>query len=335
MRTFPSAGIVALCLSFGVLSGTTDAQSGPASDREIPETQQGRHRIRLLFTGNTLGYIDPCDCGGGVLGGLDRRSATVRDMLNQNRPTAFFDLGNLFEVPDDSHLSELGRRQARYLSDEMEQMDYLFMALGYQDLAFDSLFLTEHLPHLEYPPLLTNRSSDQNDLIETVPRIRLKIGELTLDFFNVVEPDLVTRPGLLLPWRTTLGEHLHASEHGEDPADLQVVIAHVAWETSESMPAEFQAIDVIINGIMIIPRQGTRVGNSIGMTASGKGQMLALLDLTSRSLSSQQMGQSAILGFQGRHIELKQSSLSDPSVYERMTTFLQELKRDNLIPPGS
>ncbi|MFC1545308.1 hypothetical protein ACFL44_01310 [Gemmatimonadota bacterium] len=303
------------------------------SEPESPEIRQDRHRIRLLFTGNTLGYIDPCDCGGGVLGGLDRRSATLRDLLGQNRPTVLFDLGNLFEVPYDGQLSELGRRQARYLSDEMERMDYQFMALGYQDLTLDPLFLAEHLPHLDSPPLLTNRSTDQTGLMDTLPRIRLELGGLTLDFFNVIEPDLVTRPGLLTPWRDSLRDLLRESEHGKDPADLQVVIAHVAWETSESMPEVFPAIDVIINGFMLLPRQGIRVGNSVAMTAVARGQKVAVLELTSRSLLSQRTGESAILEFQGRHIELKQTSLSDPGVYERMTAFLQELKRDNLIPP--
>jgi len=228
----------------------------------------------------------------------------------------------------------LWRRQSRYISSEMVGMDYEFMALGDDDLALEDSILSEYLPRMNFRPLLTNRSPEGAGLIETTPRIRLETGGLKLDFFNVVEPDLVAREGLLLPWRDILATRLRESEQGDDPADLQFVIAYVDWDVSEAMPDEFPEIDVIINATWHLPRQGTRVGNSVGMTAAWRGQSLAQLDLTSRSLASQTSGQSAILGFQGRHIQLKQSADSDASVYELMSALIEQLRRDNLIPPG-
>lgn len=329
----PTFRIPVLCLAICLISNSSSAQLDPESNGGYTDIQQGRQRIRLLFTGNTQGYIDPCDCGGGLLGGLDRRAAAVKEMVDQNRPAVLFDLGNLFEEPPNGQLTVLWRRQARFLSNEMQQMGYVFTALGIQDLSLDPSHLTQHLPRLQFPPLLTNRSPEQTDWIETVPRIRLRLGELTLDFFNIVEPDLVERSGLVSSWRAILHESLYESAHGENPADLQVVIAHIRWDTSESMPADYPEIDVLINGMLTIPRQGTRVENSIGMTAAHRGQMLAVLDLTSRMLPYQKDGKSAILGFHGHHIRLLPSSDSDLEVYQRISALIEELRRDNLIPP--
>jgi len=316
-----------------MIAPAVPAQSGPTAGTSIATELQQRHRIRLLFTGNTNGYIDACDCGGGLLGGLDHRAAAIRDIQNQNRPLILFDLGNIFEVPPGDRVTELWRRQSRYLSNEMAQMDYEFMALGDDDLALENTILSEYLPRLSFQPLLTNRSPEAAGLVETTSRIRRETGGLTLDFFSIVEPDLVAREGLILPWRDILAERLRESEQGDDPADLQVVIAYVSWDVSEAMPDEFPEIDAIINATWNHARQGTRVGNSVAMTSHWRGQSLAQLDLTSRSLAAQRSGQSAILGFQGRHIRLKQTNDSDASVYDRMTALIDQLRRDNLIPP--
>lgn len=333
MRILIIARIPILCLLIGPLLGSTILPSNRVNSEKNTYLPQENHDIRLIFTGNTRGYIDPCDCSAGLLGGLDKRSAAIEDVLDRSRPTVLFDLGNLFERPFDNQVTDLGRFQARFLSDEIVKMGYVFMALGNEDLSFDAKFLAENLPQLPYPPLLTNISTNITIGINTVPQIRLELGELTLDFFNVVDPALVAKPGLVSPWRETLRESLYQSEHSDEPADLQIVIAHVPWETAKKMSDEFPTIDVFINGIMILPMQGMRTGNSIGMTVAGNGQMISVLDLTSRLLPDQQSGQSAIIGFQGRHIALSPSSDSNPEVFERMNVFKRKLRQNNLIPP--
>jgi 2',3'-cyclic-nucleotide 2'-phosphodiesterase (5'-nucleotidase family) len=307
--------------------------SAPSDNIRYFKVQQERHHIRLLFTGNTVGYIDPCDCGGGLLGGLDRRSAAIKEMRDHDRPAVLFDLGNLFEEPPGGEFTPLWRRQMMFLSREMERMGYAFVALGVADLSLGSEVLSEFLPRLDHPPLLTNQAPGALEGLETVPRVRVVAGGLTLDFFNVVDPGITGQQGLLSPWRTVLRDALHESQHGDDPADLQIVTAHVPWAVSESMPDEFREIDVIFNGTWRVPRQGTRIGNSISMTAQWSGQSLAVLDLTSRILPYQRERSSAILGFRGHHMRLLPSSDSDPEVYRRISDLIEELRRDNLIPP--
>ncbi len=318
-------------LIVAVIAGVI-ALSGWSTD--IP-AQQNRLRARLLFTGNTLGYIDPCECSAGLLGGLDKRSYAVEEQRDEILPTILFDLGNIFETPQGGPMTELGHRQARFISDEMERMGYSFVALGYRDLTFSPEFLSEYLPDLEHPPLLTNRAEDADLGFETVPRIRLELGELTMDVFSVVEPQTLGNDGerIVSRWEEILTRELETSTNGDDPADLQMVIANVQWGVSEEMPEWYPQIDILINGTWLLPRQATRIRDTVSMTAAGKGQMLASLDISAFARSNQREGRPAILGFQGLQIALNPVFPSAPRVKARMVAFREQLIRDGLILP--
>ncbi len=300
-----------------------------------PSDQQQRIRSRFIFTGNTLGYIDPCDCTGGLLGGLDRRMYAIEERREEDLPAILFDLGNIFETAGGRPMTELGRRQARFISDEMEQMGYSFVALGYRDLAFSAEFLAEYLPDLEHPPLLTNRAEGAELGFETVPRIRLELGGLIIDVFSVVEPQILGNDGesLASRWEEILTEELERSSNGADPADVQMVIANVQWGVSEAMPEWYPQIDIIINGTWMLPRQATRIGNTVAMTAAAKGQMLSTLDIQAYPRENQREGRPTIIGFQGLQLALDPAKPSAPEIKSRMVAFRDQLIRDGLILP--
>jgi len=334
MKTLACGCALLLLIVAGVLTVMKGKESPTAAAPSPPDLLQQRQALfRLIFTGNTMGYIDPCDCGSGILGGLNRRSAAVKEYRDTNIPTVLFDLGNFFETPITGPMMELRRRQARFVSDEIVKMGYEFIALGSHDLLFDPSFLAEYLPQLKYPALLTNRASDADIGVETVPRIRLELGNLKVDVFNVVDPRRLTQPELVQGWEKILKSVLEESENGKDPADLQMVIAHVSWEITETMPKIYPEIDLIFNGTWVLPRQGYRIMDSVSMTAAGKGQLLAILNISALPLANRREGRPMITGFQGLHVALSPDSPSDPEVLDRMNTFKSELKRDNLIPP--
>ncbi len=298
------------------------------------ENLQRRNRFRILFTSNTLGYIDPCDCSAGLLGGLDKKTAAIRRNRDIGRPTFLLDLGNLFEVPRIGPTTELGHRQAAFLSEEMIRMGYQLVALGAKDLSMEPDFLAEHLPVLENQPLLTNRAEGADISVETISVFRLEIAGLKLDFFNLVDPNLVSRKEILTPWESTLRSALAASTVGEDPADLQVVIIHTLFRTAEAIPGKFPEIDVLLDGEMLLHRQAFRRENTICMSAASKGQRLAVLDITGVPKANQREGNWVVAGFQGRHISLPPGAASDTDTWQRMRAFKAELVEEGLIPPG-
>lgn len=321
----PRSIILILLLVFSAAALTGTAIDG----------QQTRQRFRILFTANTLGYIDPCECNAGLLGGLDKRTAAIRRNSDIGRPVFLIDLGNLFEIPRIGPPTELGRRQAAFLSDEMERMGYQLVALGAKDLSFPPDYLAQYLPNLENKPLLTNRAENADIGVETIPVFRLEIAGLKLDFLNFVDPELAGRKEILSPWESSLRSALAASDSGDDPADMQVVIVHASFRITEEIPNRFPEIDVLLDGEMMLHRQAFRREHTISMSAAGKGQRLAILDITGVPKAEQSEGSWVVSGFQGRHIPMPPGSASDTDTWHRMRAFRIEMVEEGLIPPRS
>ena len=332
-RTHPwMLALLVSCAAVVALAGWRTAPPHDIADPGTDSVQRG-NRFRILFTANTYGYIDPCQCSAGLLGGLDKRTAAIERARDVNRPIFLIDLGNLFEVPRLGPPTELGRRQAAFLSEEMVHMGYQLHGLGAKDLSFEPGFLAEYLPELENPPLLTNRAEGADLGITTIPKFRLEIAGLKLDFFCVVDPRLVPRKDILTPWEDALGSCLDASVNGEDPADLQVVIIHAEFHDAEAIPRRFPKIDLLLDGDMLLPRQAFRRENTVSMSAAGKGQQLAILDITSLPRDRQEESRWVVTGFQGRHIPLPPGAPSDSEVWHRMRAFKAKLAEEGLIPP--
>jgi 2',3'-cyclic-nucleotide 2'-phosphodiesterase (5'-nucleotidase family) len=292
--------------------------------------------VRILYTGNCLGYIDPCDCSRGRLGGLDRRAAALAAQREDGVPILLLDLGNLFELPTRYPTTELGRRQAAFLAKEMAAMGYRLQALGSKDLILPSEFLAEHLAALPGPFILTNRAPEADIGVATVPRVRVELGGLTIDILNVVDPEMVPREGILTPWELALREALARSSTttaGESPADLQLVITHVPFNQVDRIPGRFPEADLVLDGALLLPRQALRIEDTVVMSTSGKGQHLGVLNLRISPLAEQRRGRPAVLGFQGLNIDLPMDYPVDPAVRARMDAFRTQLIKDGLILP--
>ncbi|MBI1381363.1 MAG: hypothetical protein GC161_09765 [Planctomycetaceae bacterium] len=77
-------------LSVGLLvAGLVAAACGPKENREDSD-------LRLLWTGACLGFVEPCGCSAGRIGGLDRMAEYVRSELARHPAALFVDTGDLF-----------------------------------------------------------------------------------------------------------------------------------------------------------------------------------------------------------------------------------------------
>ena len=93
------------------------------------------------------------------------------------------------------------------------------------------------------------------------------------------------------------------------------------------------SLDVLLDGDMLLHRQAFRRNDTISMSAAGKGQRLAVLDITGVPRESLNEGSWVIAGFQGRHIPMPPGSASDTQTWHRMRKLKEDLIRDGLIPP--
>jgi len=289
--------------------------------------RQGPQRVQIIFTANGLGYIDPCDCSAGLLGGLDHRAAAIREARGEGRPTLLLELGNLFEIPT-GPMTRLGHRQAAFLKGELDSLGYQLVSLGPHDLRLGPQELQDYLPEGPAPFLLTNAGKHVLPGEGPVPVRRFTLGGLELAFLAVAEGEGQAAEEKLVPWERALERGLREASD----ADLRVVIAHLDFPTVQALPARFPQADVVLDAARIIPRQAMRHGGAILMSAAGKGQELAVLDLTVDP-SRRGTGRPVVTGFRGRHIRLPPDSPADPDVTARMDAFRARLVREGLILP--
>ena len=78
------------------------------NDQRHPETRfhsipdaPVNNSFRILFTGNTQGYLQPCGCFSGQLGGIARRATLIKKLRQTNPSLLHIDIGKMFPVADE------------------------------------------------------------------------------------------------------------------------------------------------------------------------------------------------------------------------------------------
>ena len=56
-------------------------------------------KVRIVYSGDTMGYWKPCGCGGSNEGGLGRRSTVIAHLVKENPDTIILDSGNITDLP--------------------------------------------------------------------------------------------------------------------------------------------------------------------------------------------------------------------------------------------
>jgi len=159
------------------------------------------------------------------------------------------------------------------------------------------------------------------------------LSHVFVDFFNIIDPEMVMREGVLLPWTSALRPMLEASTEGPDPADMQVVITHLPVGNSDRIPSLFPEVDLILDGTLILPRQAFRIVQTVMMSTAGKGQQIGRLDLTVWDRESRPDRRPSVRGFQGLQIQLPMDYPTDREVSGRIEAFRARLVADGLVLP--
>ena len=55
--------------------------------------------IRIIYSNDTEGYLQPCSCGGRYLGGLSRRATAISRLTKENPDAVIVESGNLSDKP--------------------------------------------------------------------------------------------------------------------------------------------------------------------------------------------------------------------------------------------
>ncbi len=185
--------------------------------------------LRLVYTGNTNGYLTDCGCPGDPKGGLARR-VTILDSLRRAGPIVLIDGGDL-----------LSPRTDRQRSDSLvvrltERMGYDALVLGDQDLR--DLGLVAGLPWIG------GLSLDGQRLAPAVGRI-IRRGGVTIGLVGWTDSTAVAgRLGVTAPGIETLAPTIRDLKRAG--ATVLVGLVHGGYDAQQRVAKRFPQLDVVL-----------------------------------------------------------------------------------------
>ncbi len=237
--------------------------------------------LTLLISGEELGYLEPCGCAEGQLGGFPRRDSVIQQLAVKGKTLLLVANGDL--IDDATRQSEL---KAEIGFTALKEMGYAAYNVGERDLLLgvDRLkylqdtsgipFLSANLFHGEnqvFQPFVFHTVNPRGNQIQIAI-----IGILSQSFEIQVEnagADLrLEDPTAVL---TGLVEKL------DQAADLIILLAHANLAESERLASAFSQIDVVVSGHEIEELHGDPVfvENTVLLNTGTKGKAIGQLDI--------------------------------------------------------
>ncbi len=235
----------------------------------------GPKKVTIAYGGELQGYLMPCGCAEGMLGGLPRRACFI-GKLKREAGGAFLnlDMGNLVKEPN--RQSEL---KLTTILDAYLLMGCDAVCLGERDLALGgALIKGEFVNRRQIAVVAANlKVEGLQDLIQPFRTFDAKGTSVFVT--ALLDPELVSgMQGI------ACGEPLAAARALRDKAkghDLAVLLAHASVERARAWANELPFFDVVVCGVgQEDPTAPEKIGRSVLVAAGVWGKYGCALRLT-------------------------------------------------------
>ena len=289
----------------------TEVESGP--------------NLTLLISGEELGYLEPCGCAEGQLGGFSRRDSVIQQLVVKGKTLVPVANGDL--IDDASRQSELkaeigfaGLKEMGYVAYNVGERDLLLgiERLKYLQGASEIPFLSANLFHGEnrvFQPFVIHTANLHGNQIQVAI-----IGVLSQSFEVQVENAEV---GLRLEDPVVvLGELV---EELDQAADCIVLLAHADLAESEGLASAFPQIDVVVSGHEIeeLHEDPVFVENTVLLNTGTKGKAFGQLDIRWDN-------DRTVTDYDFQAVSLSERLPDSPRMIELLTLYQQMLTAENL-----
>ena len=290
-----------------------------------PTEVESELSLMLLISGEELGYLEPCGCAEGQLGGFPRRDSVIQQLTVKGKTLVPVANGDL--IDDASRQSEL---KAKIGFAALKEMGYATYNIGERDLllGIDRLeylqdtsgipFLSANLFHGEsrvFQPFVLHTVSLQGNQIQVAI-----VGVLSQSFEIQVEnagADFrLENPVAML---TDLVEKL------DQTADLIILLAHADFAESEVLASTFPQIDVVVSGHEgeELRENPVFIENTVLLNTGTKGKAIGHLDI-------RWSGDRAVPDYEFKAISLSERLPDSLRMIELLTLYQQMLLVENL-----
>jgi hypothetical protein len=215
---------------------------------------QGKE-LTIIYTAETHGMIDQCDCPEHPDGGIYRR-ATLIDSISQemNGNILVLDGGGCFAGGMDDQYTmgdDLDKERTLINIKGLAKMDYAAVCIGEDEFRFGINFLNEIRAHNRIPFLSCNLLYKDTDKLFAEPYIIKKINGVDVGIIGVTTTELAT------------GEYSNQVQDlkVEDPiiqvekyvkllkekADVIVLLSHLGDDETKELVKKVQGLDIVLN----------------------------------------------------------------------------------------
>ena len=220
--------------------------------------------LSLYFTGTVNGYIEPCGCVAGQIGGIDRIAGFIEDGLEANPNSLFVETGDFISedyLLDEAVLRQLPLKAEAFFS-AWSRLGCAAMAVGENDLLTLGVDTLKKLSAKYDIPLLCGNLTDKagEQVFESyviVERNGKRIGIFSLLAPELDQPiahdaEMVDVAGLLRPqglrfenWSARAKEIV---EELQPQTDLILCASHLGFNLNRKLAKAFPQVDVVFGG---------------------------------------------------------------------------------------
>lgn len=320
-RTLPrgrrSAALSLALLAAGLVSAHSVESRDPSPGRTVPGPPQGglqdgapvqredvfetlgierspRSDLKLVFSGSLGGFLEPCGCTAGQLGGFDRLLTHVRRTAERSERTVYVETGDVFLHAGD--LTPALQQQLPLKADAMfellAEVGCVAVSVGDSDLALGVRGLKQLSREHGLPVVCSNLIDGRDEFVfersVIVERGGLRIGVFGLLAQNLVHPDIeddsVIRVGQMveelglrvLPWREVAQRMVTELR---PQVDVLICASHLGGANGMELARLQPGIDVIC-GPHVAGREAPhdQIGSTLVSHTSTKGSRVTEFD---------------------------------------------------------
>lgn len=207
----------------------------------------------LLISGQQEGYLEPCGCTQGQLGGLLRRYDLIeRTTRDRKWPMALIDLGSLIKDPLSSRAGfEQTKIKFSFALQALTLMKYDAVALSADDLKLSVFEVLGQFMNMADPTKVVVANVTASEFPKVVPSVRTTSGKVKLGITAVLDPEALKavpdqdKDALLQikPIAETLPGVLADLEKD---TDVQILMVQGPAELAQSLAKDHPGFDIVV-----------------------------------------------------------------------------------------
>ena len=203
--------------------------------------QQETKPLKVYFTCDTHGRLEPCGCFTGQMGGLTRAHTWL--LANKEPDSLTVDVGSAIGGDQDYHVI-----QYRYLQEAYLRMGYQALNLGAGEAQLSADILKGIVQDEKIPLLSASLVDEKTRELIAKPSAKIKIKGRTIGLLGVVSPRAVSSPGegvAILSLDDAISRHLPTLQ---EECDEVILLAFAKESEMERLANEFYEFALIVGG---------------------------------------------------------------------------------------